>query len=174
MEKEPTLSRNLISVGLQLELLRIYVGLWLRAIRLGARYPVRRPILSLPRCITLGELTISWCPGPFSHQAVMKIWLDTFACVSSGVPQLHWLLRPWPPMEMSLHAMAAASVDTQLPQPLLGLSSSPHSGGSYSSYRVWPDRPPHLDWNEDPSCWMGRVASRGYWKGLGTVWKGRN
>jgi len=28
------------------------------------------------------------------------------------VPQLHWLLRPWPLTEMPLGAMAAASVDT--------------------------------------------------------------
>lgn len=76
------------------------------------------------------------------------------------VPQLHWLLRPWPPMEMSLHAMAAASADTSsyLSPSWLTVKFS-HRGGSYSSYRVWPDRPPHLDWNEDPSCWMGCVAS---------------
>ena len=65
-------------------------------------------------------------------------------------------------MEMSLHAMAAASVDTSsYLSPSWVTVKFSHSGGSYSSYRVWPDRPPHLDWNEDPSCWMGCVEGPG-------------
>ena len=165
-KRNPLSGENLISVGLcwiAKDLCKSVV----RSTRLGARHPIRRPVLSLPRCITLGELTISWCPGSFSHQAVMRIWLDTFyvspqspsaslaseALATYGdAPGCHGCCQCW---------------HLQLPQPLLvdcqvlNGFHHPHRGGNYSSYRVWPDRPPHLDWNEDPSCWMGCVEGPG-------------
>lgn len=172
-KRNPLSAENLISVGLcwiAKDLCRSVV----KGTRLGARHPVRRPVLSLPRCITLGELTISWCPGSFSHQAVMKILLDTFyvspqspsAALASealatygDVPACHGCCQCW---------------HLQLPQPLLVDCQVLPQGWELQQLQslAWQTSTPRLEWR--PKLLDGvRGLLGGYWKGLGTVWKGR-